>query len=373
MSRIDKYMTVGLSPTVWGAETRSDIEHNLEHIHENLSAATWLSGVDLPVKLAVLPEGALQGFTDEVFDMDHTQYREEIAIDIPGKETDTLGDYAREFDIYLLASAKEKAPEYPEKFYNTAFLLDPDGEVILKHRKLTPLLPVERSVSPHDVWDDWTAEHGTDLDAFFPVADTDIGRIGVSLAIEGAYPEYVRGLAMNGAEIVCRIACPEPLVANEGWKIQNRARALDNTLYVVAPNLGTYYLTPDAETPIDTFGGGSMIVDHKGKTVSEHSYGGGSSYCAGVIDVEGLREFRCRSPLMNWTKDLRAELCQVIYDRELYPKNLWLDRTPVDHETYAEEVTENRIAEMIEQDVFVPPYWERGEQEWRDERDGRSG
>lgn len=352
-------MAVGLSPTVWGAEERADIEKNLEHIHENLSAATWLSSVDLPVKLAVIPEGGLQGFTDEIKDMDHATYREEIAIDIPGRETGRLGEYAKEFDIYIVASAKERAPEYDEKFYNTAFVISPDGEVILKHRKLTPLLPVERSVTPHDVWDDWVEHHGDDLDDIYPVVDTEIGRIGVSLAIEGAYPEYFRGLAMNGAEVVCRIACPEPLVANEGWKIQNRARALDNTCYVVAPNLGTYYLTQDAETPIDTFGGGSMIVDHKGKLISEHSYGAGSSYCAGVVDIEGLREFRTESPLMNWTKDLRTELIQPIYDREIYPKNLWLDQQPVKHDEYAENVTETQIQKMVEEDIFVPPYWER--------------
>lgn len=371
MARIEQYAAVGLSPTVWGAETRADIRKNLEHIHENLSAAVWLSGLELPVQLAVIPEGALQGFTDEVLDMDHAEYREEIAIDIPGEETDILGEYAQEFGIYLVASAKERAPEYPEKFFNTAFVIDPDGEVILKHRKVTPLLPVERSVSPHDVWDDWVDIHGADLDSLFPVVDTDIGRIGVSLAIEGAYPEYVRGLAMNGAEVICRISCPEPLVANGGWRIQNRARALDNSVYVVAPNLGTYYLTPDADTPVDTFGGGSMVVDRDGTVLAEHDYGAGSSYVAATIDIEGLREFRYRSPLTNWLKDLRTELCQVIYDRELYPPNLWLEGEPVDHETYAEEITQERIDAMVEADIWVPPYWEREDtDEEGSERDG---
>lgn len=110
--------------------------------------------MDLPVKLAVIPEGALQGFTDEIMDMDHATFREEIAIDIPGRETEQLGEYAKEFGIYLVASAKDRAREYPEKFYNTAFIIDPDGELIHRHRKLTPFLPVERSVTPHDVWED---------------------------------------------------------------------------------------------------------------------------------------------------------------------------------------------------------------------------
>jgi predicted amidohydrolase len=362
MAKIEQYTAVGLSPTVWGATERSDIQKNLEHIHDNLKAATWLSGLELPVKLAVIPEGALQGFTDEVMDMDHAKYADEIAIDIPGDETNTLGEYATEFETYIVASAKEKAePKFPNKFFNTAFIIDPDGDIILKHRKVTPLLPVERSVSPHDVWDAWIDEYGKNLDAFFPVADTDIGRLGISLAIEGAYPEYVRGLAMNGAEVICRISCPEPLVANDGWRIQNRARALDNTAYLVAPNLGTYYLTPDEETPVDTFGGGSMVVNHRGDILAEHDYGAGSSYVGAPINIEGLREHRTRSPLTNWLKDLRTELCQVIYDQELYPKNRYLDAQPPRHEEYAEEVTQERIDSMIKQDIWVPPYQDRDE------------
>lgn len=357
MSKVDPYMAVGLSPTIWGVRERDEIQKNIDHLHDNLKAATWLSGLELPVKLAVIPEGGLQGFTDEVMDMNHKEYRDKIAVDIPGKETDQLGEYAREFDVYLIGSMKEKAvnPDFPAKFYNTAFIINPDGEVILKHRKVTPLLPVERSVSPHDVWDAWIEQHGKELDSFFEVAETEIGNIGISLAIEGAYPEYTRGLAMNGAEVICRIACPEPLVANEGWEIQNRARAVDNSVFMVCPNLGTYYLTQDSETPVDTFGGGSQVVDYRGKILSNHDYGAGSSYCAGAINIEALREFRTQSPLMNWTKDLRKELIDVIYDQDLYPKNLYLDDQPPNHAEYAEQVTKPQIQKMIDQGIFTPP------------------
>jgi hypothetical protein len=49
------------------------------------------SGVrKLPVKLVVVPEGALQGFTDKVMDMDHAEYREEIAIGILARRPSAL-------------------------------------------------------------------------------------------------------------------------------------------------------------------------------------------------------------------------------------------------------------------------------------------
>lgn len=74
--RIQPYAAVGLSPTVRGVMKREQIRENIEHLHEVATAACWLSGLDLPVRLIVIPEGALQGFTDEIFDWDHEKYYE---------------------------------------------------------------------------------------------------------------------------------------------------------------------------------------------------------------------------------------------------------------------------------------------------------
>ena len=352
---VQSYTAVGISPTVRGVLKREQITTNIEHIHEVCTAACWLSSLDLPVRLLVIPEGALQGFTDEVFDWEHQKYAEEIALDIPGPETDQLGKIAQEFNAYLVATAKAREPEFPGLFFNSVFLISPRGKVILRHRKNSPLFPVEHSVCPHDVWDKWIEIHGRSLDAFFPVADTDIGKIGLCMANEGSYPELIRGLAMNGAEVICRPAYPEPQVGNGAWEVQNRARALDNTCYLVAPNLGTYYLLPDSQLPVDTFGGHSMIVDFKGQVISRHDYGSGSSYCGGVLDIEALREFRARSPLMNWMKDLRTELLALIYEQPIYPKNLWLTRTPMQHAEYKTKVTRRQIRLMQARGIFTPP------------------
>lgn len=352
---VQAYTAVGISPTVRGVLKREQITTNIEHLHEVCAAACWLSSLDLPVRLIVIPEGALQGFTDEVFDWDHEKYANEIAIDIPGPETEMLGKLAQEFNVYVVATAKAREPEFPGLFFNSVFLLSPRGKVILRHRKNSPLFPVEHSVCPHDVWDKWIEIHGRSLDSFFPVADTDIGKVGICMANEGSYPELIRGLAMNGAEVICRPAYPEPHVGNGAWEIQNRARALDNTCYMVAPNLGTYYLLPDSQLPVDAFGGHSMIVDFKGRIVSRHDYGSGSSYCGGVIDIEGLRDFRARSPLMNWMKDLRTEVLSLIYEKPIYPKNLWLTRKPMQHAEYKTKIIRRQIRLMQERGIFTPP------------------
>ena len=59
-------------------------------------------------------------------------------------------------------------------------------------------------MTPHNVWDKWIELYGRNLDAFYPVADTEILRFGVPMANEGPYSENARGLLMNGAEVVYR-------------------------------------------------------------------------------------------------------------------------------------------------------------------------
>ena len=85
---IKPYTAVGLIPTVRGIRRRKDIKLNLEHLKHLVKAASWLSSLDLPVRLIAFPEGALQAFNDEVLDLDHATFARECAIDIPGEETD---------------------------------------------------------------------------------------------------------------------------------------------------------------------------------------------------------------------------------------------------------------------------------------------
>ncbi|MBV8591511.1 MAG: hypothetical protein JO212_15880, partial [Acetobacteraceae bacterium] len=146
-----------------------------------------------------------------------------------------------------------------------------------------------------------------------------------------------------------------PHTGNEFFEIQNRARALDNNFYVVAPNLGTYYLDATSDLPIDTFGGRSKIVDYKGRIVGRHDYGAGSSYVAGTIDIEALRDHRTRAQWDNWMKDLRTEVYQTIYEQPIYPKNLYLDRPPYNHAEFRREVIEPQIAGMVDRGVWVRP------------------
>ena len=102
---IEPYQAIGLVPTMRGIRHRDEIGVNIEHIRHLIKAASWLSSLDLPVRLIAIPEGALQGFNDEVLDLDHETFARESAVDVPGPETDALGGNitARE----ILAEARD--------------------------------------------------------------------------------------------------------------------------------------------------------------------------------------------------------------------------------------------------------------------------
>ncbi|MGW4298343.1 nitrilase-related carbon-nitrogen hydrolase [Streptomyces sp. NPDC004646] len=110
-----------------------------------------------------------------------------------------------------------------------------------------------------------------------------IGRLGVMMANEASHPENVRGLARGGCEIAYRTSYPLPGVASDAFDIQNRARALDNTMYVLAPNPASY--TSVDGQPIDFFGGHSTITDYTGRTTGHLDHGGVATFVTATIDL----------------------------------------------------------------------------------------
>ncbi len=352
-------MAVGLSTVVYGIATRRHIRRNLETIEENIHAAVSMVNINMPVKLIALAEGALTGFTDEAFDLDHKKAARDLFIEIPGEETEALGRLARLYDTYIVAQCKARWPEVmPERYFNTLFILSPQGEVVHKAAK-NHIWCRERSCTPHDVYDRWVELYGDGIEAFYPVLRTeDIGNIGTICCSDGEYPEAVRALAFNGAEVVYRPSEAMPMTGNSypgggGWMIQNRGHAQFNSLYMICPNVGPVYLHPKMRHPIDIAGGNSHIVDYQGNILS-YSASGYNTMVAAIIDIEALRQFRVMNLNSNWLKDLRTEIFRKMYEQPIHPKNLWLEQDPWGHEK-VDEVYRANIRCLLRRGTFTPP------------------
>ena len=58
------------------------------------------------------------------------------AITLDGPEMQALGDKAREYNLYIAGGGViEQVPEFPDRWFNTAFIIGPTGEVVLRYHK----------------------------------------------------------------------------------------------------------------------------------------------------------------------------------------------------------------------------------------------
>lgn len=357
---IAPYLAIGISTVTYNISKRADISRNLDNIEMCIAAAVETSNINMPVKIVALAEGALTGFTDETYDLPHILAANELFIDIPGVETQRLGQMAKKYNTYIICQCKARWPEViADRFFNTLFIIGPNGEVVHKAAK-NHIWCRERSCTPHDVYDRWVELFGDGIDAFYPVLKTeDIGNIGTICCSDGEYPEAVRALAFNGAEVVYRPSESMPMTgsgAGKGgsWMIQNQGHAEFNAVYMLCPNVGPVYLNPKSEFPFNISGGNSHIVDYRGEIMS-YSANNANTIVAATIDIEALRQFRIMNLNSNWIKDLRVELFKKMYEKPIHPKNLWLETEPVHHEE-ADVIYRENIQRLIDRGVYTEPY-----------------
>lgn len=355
------YMALGLSTVAYGIAHRRHIRHNLETIEEAIHAAVSMVGINTPVKVIALAEGALTGFTDEIFDLPHKLAADELFIDVPGEETEVLSRLARLYDTYIIVQCKARWPEVmAERFFNTLLVIGRNGEVVHKAAK-NHLWCREHSCTPHDVYDRWVALFGSGIDAFYPVLKTDdIGNIGTICCSDGEYPEAVRALAFNGAEVVYRPSEAVPMTnfgnsPGGSWMVQNRGHAEFNNVYMLCPNIGPVYLSPSSRHPIDIAGGNGHIIGYRGEVLS-HSATGNNTAVSAIIDIEGLRQFRAMNLNSNWLKDLRTELFREMYAPPIHPKNLWLEQEPL-HHNEVDKIYRQNIQSLYERGTWTRPYF----------------
>jgi len=353
-----RYSAVGIQNQSRMAVERADYMRDIERLATTIGFAVWNCSLDLPVRLVAVSEGGIGGWALGG-GAEHQRIYDKVVPELEGPELRALADVARATNTYLIAQMVCKDPEFMEnKIFNIAFILSPEGELIHKHYK-TSFYQYEPNVAPSDIWNHYLELYGDDPiklhEALWPVARTEIGNIGTLICAEGSYPEAARGLAMNGAEIIWRTQYPEPWMGNAMSEVQNKSHAVFNTCYVVAPNIGAIALPGAPDHVIAT--GKSQILDYRGNVISQY-LGSGETWVSGLIDIEGLRDFRLRGQWQNLVKDIRAEEYKVIYDAMLarggvYPRNLCMEDPPFD-ETDQRELVKHQVNKMVDWGVYTP-------------------
>ncbi len=267
------------------------------------------------MKIVTFPEWFLQG----------SHYKKnadflKICINVPGEETDKLGEVAKKDKLYLCGHSLEVDNRYPGRFFSTGFIIDPKGKVALRYRKIsTTNMNLTLATSPHDIMSNYDEE-------IFPVLKTEFGNLACFISYDRHFPEIPRAFALKGAEVfLVPSVAMEPWMSapNDWWSLINRARAQENLCYLVAPNAAWMV---DSSHPLSYSVGKSMIVDYNGVIISESSTAN-ESIISGTIDIDRLRKRRSLPP-WNFLAEIRSELFTSMYDSTIYPPNRWVKQGP---------------------------------------------
>lgn len=325
--KVEKYTALVVQPEVYVAKTREDIYRNLEHYVHLIDFGVGYF-YERPVRLVVFPEYFLQGVTTPGKGEDGLEAFMKKAITIPGPELDVLAEKCKEYGIFIAGGGViEQVPEFPDRWFNTAFIIDPNGEVVLRYHKWHIPASIGLGTSPHDMLDEYSKVFGDSIKTRFPVIDTEIGKLGTMTCHDGATPEVSRALGFNGVEVICHPgAIQEVEGVSEPWDFYTftrRTRAHDNMAYLLASNWGLvhYEYYPKAFCP-----GNSMIIDYTGMVLRKAPYPA-EQIIAATIDIEALRDHRTIANHNMWI-DVRTEGFREMYEQSIYPPNLFPPGNP---------------------------------------------
>ncbi|HZS79029.1 MAG TPA: carbon-nitrogen hydrolase family protein [Ktedonobacteraceae bacterium] len=233
-----KTAVIQLNSQNYPAENLSAVEHFLDQ------------AADMGAEFASLPEfwtylGPYSGF-------------DEAAQTIPGPFIERLQEKARKHHMIVHGgSIIERDPQLQGKFYNTSVLIDRNGELVARYRKIH-LFDVNLA-SGEKHYESERIEPGNEI----VTAEVDGITFGLSVCYDLRFPELYRLLALRGAQILMVPAAFTLHTGRDHWEVLLRARAIENLCFVVAPaHFGSY-------PPNRQCFGRSMIVNPWGLVLAQ--------------------------------------------------------------------------------------------------------
>ncbi|KAG2894372.1 Omega-amidase [Phytophthora cactorum] len=209
--------------------------------------------------------------------------------------TFALSQLAAELQIYLVGgSIPEK--DAVGKVYNTSVIFSPEGEILGKHRKVHLFdidVPGKITFKESD-----TLSPGNSMTLF----DTPYGKMGVGICYDIRFPELSMLMKKQGAKILLFPGAFNLTTGPAHWELLQRARAVDNQLYVAA--------TSPARGPEGGYQawGHSTVISPWGEVVA--TCGHGESIVYAEVDLEKVEEMRRNIPTTNQTRSDLYELVQ---------------------------------------------------------------
>src|SRR3979490_2237057 len=251
-------------------------------VADNLAAAGGLlrEAKDAGAEIACLPENfSFIGLRDA----DKLQVAE---ADGDGPVQSFLSETARKLKMWILGGTIVIRGDSDVRVANSSLLIDAAGKRVARYDKI-PLFDVTIPGRDERYRESTHVAAGR-----MPVlADTPVGKLGLSVCYDMRFPELYRELVSLGAEWLAMPAAFTVPTGRAHWETLLRARAIENLCYVVAPaQTGTH--TSGRETY-----GDSLIVDYWGQILTRLAKGTG--VVTADIDLMKQAETRVRFPALD--------------------------------------------------------------------------
>jgi deaminated glutathione amidase len=250
-------------------------------VADNLAAAGDLlrEAKDLGCDIACLPENfSFIGLRDA----DKLQVAEP---DGDGPVQAFLSDSARQLQMWILGGTIVLRGDRDTRVANSSLLIDAAGKRVARYDKIH-LFDVTIPGREEQYRESTHVTAGRKP----VIADTPVGKLGLSVCYDMRFPELYRELVSRGAEWLAMPAAFTVPTGRAHWETLLRARAIENLCYVVAPaQSGTH--TSGRETY-----GDSLIVDYWGQVLSRLAKGTG--VITAEIDLAKEAETRARFPAL---------------------------------------------------------------------------
>ena len=221
------------------------IDSVLGEVNTNLDKiASMVNAIEnKEVRMAVFCEYGTSGYSLDL---------NSVAEEIPGKTVSYLEKLAARKNIWISGGMIEKGEN--NKPYNTSVMISPTKGLVAKYRKVH-VFSFEKDHlrnGDHEV-----------------IVDTELGKVAMTICYDFIFPEYIRGLALKGAQIILNSTFwfSDDISGPAGWspeqsKALAMTRALENNVFVgMSCRTGT-------EKKLWGFGN-SVIVGPQGKILAQ--------------------------------------------------------------------------------------------------------
>ena len=204
---------------------------------------------------------------------------------VSGKRVAKRAALAEELGVHLLLGSIAERSTESTRCFNTSVLLGPKGDVLAAYRKLH-LFDIDIP-NGAQFQESATVVPGDEGPA---IVQTPLALFGLSICYDLRFPELYRILANRGAQVLTVPSAFTLFTGKDHWEVLLRARAIENTCWVIAPN----HWGP--HSPSRASYGRSMIIDPWGNVVAQCSDGVG--YALARIDLDRMTTIRQQLPCL---------------------------------------------------------------------------